>query len=113
MTTTTGQAPTLLIDFTRRMGGTEAPEFGSPDFDRIGRFAVLQSGTLWFGTHNEQPPVDSRHGYVWALSGNRLYLCPQRPSEGWAQDVTLGVIRELTRRIGIVHGSLEFCVGRL
>lgn len=113
MTHLTADAAPLLIDFTHRLSLEDYPESGRREFEKTGRFAVTESGTLWFGSHSDTPPATARHTYMWALSGNRLCLAPLKPGMGWARNVTLGVIRELTRRIGITYGSLEFCVGSL
>ncbi len=73
----------LVVNLTRRLPDIDQLESLPEDLDTYGRFAILQSGILWFGDIHSSHPGTATACFYWAVGGRTLYISPDGSTLGW------------------------------
>ena len=73
----------LTVDLTRRLPDIDVLASVPDDVQQYGRFAILQSGMLWFGDVHSSHPGTSQARFYWAMGEKTLYISPDGSTLGW------------------------------
>ena len=95
------EARTLTVDLTRRLPDVDRAGAIPSDIEDYGRFGILRSVSLWFGSVRSSHPATTLVGFYWAISNKRMYISPRGSNVEWQSHISADVIRDLVTRIGL------------
>ncbi|MFP4566883.1 MAG: hypothetical protein ACLFNX_10310 [Spirochaetaceae bacterium] len=91
----------LIVDLTRRLPDISNLEFLPEDLDSYGRFAIMQTGMIWFGDIHSTHPATTQVGYYWARSEDVLYISPRGAALGWEEMIDSNVVNYIADKLGL------------
>jgi hypothetical protein len=109
-TTHTAGDRTLVVDLTRRLPDVMSIEALDRDLDAYGRFAILQSGMLWFGDIHSSFPSTIQVGFFWALGDNRLYISPTGCTLDWEDYISAKTVHFLADKLALRRHFRDYSV---
>lgn len=100
----------LTVDLTRRL-----PDIGQlasmpDDIEQYGRFAILQSGMLWFGDIHSSHPGTAQACFYWAVGGDRLFISPDGSTLGWQDLINAKTVKFLASELKLRRRFRYFTV---
>jgi hypothetical protein len=101
---------TLVVDLTRRLPDVTSIEALEEDLDAFGRFAILQSGILWFGDIHSSFPSTIQVGFFWALGENRLYISPTGCTLDWEDYISAKTVHFLADKLALRRFYRDYTV---
>jgi hypothetical protein len=100
----------LVVDLSRRLPDISQLESMPEDIEQYGRFAVLQSGMLWFGDIHSSHPGTATACFYWALGDHTLYISPDGSTLRWQELINAKTVRFLADNLKLRRRYRYFTV---
>ncbi len=91
----------LTVDLTRRLPDISSLDSMPQDLEQYGRFAILQSGILWFGDIHSSHPGTAQACFYWAVVDRTLYLSPDGSTLGWQDLVNAKTVKFIAAKLNL------------
>ena len=91
----------LTVDLTRRLPDVDRLTSLPDDLEYYGRFALLQSGILWFGDIHSSHPGTSQARFYWAVGNRTLFISPDGSTLGWQELINAKTVRFLAAKLDL------------
>ncbi|MFP4431984.1 MAG: hypothetical protein ACLFPV_12095 [Spirochaetaceae bacterium] len=100
----------LIVDLTRRLPDIGSLESMPEDIEQYGRFALLQSGMLWFGDIHSSHPGTATACFYWAIGDRTLYISPDGSTLRWQELINAKTVRFLADNLKLRRRFRYFTV---
>jgi hypothetical protein len=91
----------LTVDLTRRLPDIDRLTSLPDDLEYYGRFALLQSGILWFGDIHSSHPGTSQARFYWAVGDRTLFISPDGSTLGWQELINAKTVRFIAAKLDL------------